>query len=55
MTYRFKCNSCGEKFEQNFLSYEQYKNSKIICPKCKSKNVVKLPPLLSKPIIKGGY
>jgi putative FmdB family regulatory protein len=36
--YEYNCLDCNRKFEI-FLSYEEYNNTKITCPRCGSTNV----------------
>jgi putative FmdB family regulatory protein len=36
--YEYNCLDCNRKFEI-FLSYEEYNNAKITCPRCGSANV----------------
>lgn len=37
-TYVYLCEKCGEEFSR-IMSFKEYEEAKIACPKCKSKKV----------------
>lgn len=39
--YDFRCDSCKHEFEF-FISYDDIKDKKVICPNCKGKTVKKI-------------